>query len=62
MVGAIYLSLNPHATTGVLSEFAYETVPGQAIEAGQTGTPEPGTLGLLALGSLVILTFQPVMG
>jgi hypothetical protein len=38
--------------SGVLSEFAYDTVPGQSIEAGQTNSPEPGTLGLLALGSL----------
>lgn len=37
----------------VMSEFAYDTVPGQSIQAGQTtSTPEPGTLGLLALGSL----------
>jgi len=50
--GWAYLSLDPHATTGVLSEFAYDTIPGQAIEAGQTSTPEPGTLGLLALGAL----------
>lgn len=38
--------------------FAYETVPNKAITAGQTSgdlepatTPEPGTLGLLALGA-----------
>jgi hypothetical protein len=31
---------------------AYNPVPGQQILAGQTPTPEPGTLGLLALGSL----------
>jgi hypothetical protein len=40
------------AISGTISEFAYDTVPGQSIEAGQTATPEPGTLGLLALGSL----------
>jgi hypothetical protein len=33
--------------------YAYNTVPNQPILAGQTSsTPEPGTLGLLALGSL----------
>jgi hypothetical protein len=34
--------------------YAYDTVGGQPILAGQTSsfTPEPGTLGLLALGSL----------
>ena len=40
--------------------YAYDTVAGQSIDAGQTtaadapntATPEPGTLGLLALGSL----------
>ena len=47
---------------GVVSEFAYNTVPGQSILAGQTSagavagpsqsTPEPGTLGLLALGAV----------
>ena len=36
-----------------LTGYAYNTVPGQPIEAGQTSAvPEPGTLGLLALGSL----------
>ena len=37
-----------------LTEFAYNTVPGQAIFAGQTSVPEPGTatLVLLALGAL----------
>ncbi|HWU41521.1 MAG TPA: PEP-CTERM sorting domain-containing protein, partial [Candidatus Acidoferrum sp.] len=33
-----------------LTGYAYETVAGQAIAAG--AAPEPGTLGLLALGSL----------
>jgi hypothetical protein len=31
---------------------AYNSLPDQQILAGQTTTPEPGTLGLLALGSL----------
>jgi PEP-CTERM motif len=36
-----------------LEGYAYDTVPNQAIVAGETSsTPEPGTLGLLALGSL----------
>jgi hypothetical protein len=38
--------------TAVINEFAYDTVANQSILAGQTSTPEPGTLGLLALGSL----------
>ncbi|HEV2176535.1 MAG TPA: PEP-CTERM sorting domain-containing protein [Terriglobia bacterium] len=36
----------------LLTGYAYNTVAGQQILAGQTTTPEPGTLGLLALGSL----------
>jgi hypothetical protein len=37
---------------GLISENAYDTVPGQSIQAGQTSaTPEPGTLSLLALGA-----------
>jgi len=39
--------------TGTLTGYAYDTVAGQQVLAGQTSsTPEPGTLGLLALGSL----------
>jgi hypothetical protein len=35
-----------------ISEYAYDTVAGQAIRAGQTSAvPEPGTLALLALGA-----------
>ena len=38
--------------SGSISEFAYDTVPGQTIRAGQTSAiPEPGTLSLLALGA-----------
>ena len=38
--------------SGSISKFAYDTVPGQFIEAGQTSAiPEPGTLSLLALGA-----------
>ena len=41
--------------SGTISEFAYDTVANQSIEAGQTSaTPEPATLGLLALGALGI--------
>ena len=36
----------------VLTGYAYNTVAGQPILAGQGSVPEPGTLGLLALGSL----------
>jgi hypothetical protein len=42
------------AITANINEYAYDTVANQSIFAGQTtaSTPEPGTLGLLALGSL----------
>ena len=39
--------------TGEVFSYAYNTVPGESITAGDPpSTPEPGTLGLLALGSL----------
>jgi hypothetical protein len=41
--------------------YAYDTVPNQAIAAGKTTfstTPEPGTLGLLALGSLGVAAWR----
>lgn len=39
--------------TDTVTGYAYETNPNQPIGAGQTSeSPEPGTLGLLALGSL----------
>jgi len=38
--------------TETLTGYAYDTIPNQGLLAGQTQTPEPGTLGLLALGSL----------
>jgi hypothetical protein len=40
--------------TATLVNYAYNTVPDQPILFGQTSSPapEPGTLGLLALGSL----------
>ena len=38
---------------GTITGYAYDTVAGQSIDAGQTtATPEPSTLGLLAIGSL----------
>jgi hypothetical protein len=56
-----------HAITAVLTGYAYETIPGKAIIAGatkgpddeaqpapasiKTHTPEPATLGMLALGA-----------
>jgi hypothetical protein len=41
-------------STAHLTKYAYDTVPGQVIFAGQTSVPEPGTatLVLLALGAL----------
>jgi hypothetical protein len=45
----------PAMVTATLTGYAYETNPDQSILAGQTtDTPEPGTLGLLALGALGI--------
>jgi len=45
------MSCSPYGTCHI-TEFAYDTVPGQTIEAGQTSAiPEPGTLSLLALGA-----------
>jgi len=38
--------------TATLTGYAYDTVANQSLTAGQGQTPEPGTLGLLALGSL----------
>jgi hypothetical protein len=58
--GWAHLSVKANPTageSGVISEFAYDTLPGQTIDAGQTSqpspTPEPGsfTLSLLALGA-----------
>jgi PEP-CTERM motif len=36
----------------LLTGYVYDTVANQSLTAGQGQTPEPGTLGLLALGSL----------
>jgi len=42
--------LSPPGYGGEITGYAYQTNPNQSIVAGET--PEPGTLGLLALGSL----------
>lgn len=55
------LRIQPHISMdgkegydGTVIGYAYQTVSNESIRAGQgnLGTPEPGTLGLLALGSL----------
>jgi PEP-CTERM motif len=47
------LDVNFESGDGSILGYAYDTVAEQSLEAGQTSsTPEPGTLGLLALGSL----------
>lgn len=50
------VDFNPEKSTitATLMGYAYDTVAGQAITAGEGKTPEPGTLGLLALGSLAL--------
>ena len=57
--GWVELSLSTFASKGEagldgeITAFAYETVVNQGLNAGQrSDTPEPATLGLLALGSL----------
>ncbi len=45
------VSVTSSRITGNLRGYAYDTVAGETIFAGQTTTPEPGTLGLLALGA-----------
>jgi len=48
-----WVALSVFEGTGDVTGYAYDTVANQPIAAGQTTeTPEPGTLGLLALGSL----------
>jgi hypothetical protein len=50
--GWAHLKVGTNPFSAYISEFAYDTVPGQSIEAGQTSPiPEPGTLTLLALGA-----------
>jgi hypothetical protein len=50
--GWVHLDKVEPGASGVISEYAYDTVGGQSIEAGQTSAiPEPGTLSLLALGA-----------
>ncbi|MEM8866346.1 MAG: PEP-CTERM sorting domain-containing protein [Planctomycetota bacterium] len=48
--GWIRVSIDNAAGTFVVNEWAYNTVPGEGILAGQV--PEPSTLGLLAAGAL----------
>lgn len=49
----ISVSSDGRAGEAFFGPYAYDTVPDQSIRAGQTSaTPEPGTLGLLALGAL----------
>ena len=48
--GRAYLG-NSISLTGSIDTIAYDTVAGQPILTGQTATPEPATLGLLALGA-----------
>jgi PEP-CTERM motif len=49
----LYVSVSPEGDVVNVEGVAYNSVPDQQILAGQTtATPEPGTLGLLALGSL----------
>ena len=50
--GCAHLNVTTFPVEGFISEFAYDSVPGQSIQAGQTSAiPEPGTLSLLALGA-----------
>ena len=51
---AVAFSFGLPRYTETLQGYAYDTVAGQPILAGEGRTPEPGTLGLLALGSLGI--------
>jgi hypothetical protein len=61
---SVVVSRKPFKATAVLTGYAYETIPGKAIIAGatkgpdeaeptalNTPTPEPATLGMLALGA-----------
>lgn len=53
--GWIRLTVNPNNVAApraiTIHEYAYESIPGASITAGQI-VPEPGGLGLLALGSI----------
>jgi hypothetical protein len=47
-----WIAAEGSGTTFDILGWAYNTIPNAPIDAGQGATPEPGTLGLLALGSL----------
>ncbi len=56
-----WIRLNEEASSGVAIDWAYESVVGASITAGDTGqssAPEPNALGLLALGSVGILALR----
>ncbi len=50
-LGWVQLTAAPRVTSLRIESYAWETVPGRAIEAGQT-VPEPSTLSLMALGTV----------
>ena len=53
------MAFNVGGSSAKLTEYAYDTVPGQTIDAGQTSSvPEPGTLSLLALGAVGLLALR----
>jgi hypothetical protein len=46
------------AGTATLHDWAYESIPGAQIRTGQTAVPEPGSLGLLALGAVGLAAYR----
>lgn len=50
--GWIRVDVNNAAGTFVVKDWAYQDISGKGITAGAAPVPEPGTLGLLAAGSL----------
>lgn len=60
--GWAQMSFSAKGKSAVLTEYAYDDVAGQTIDAGQKQLPataaEPGTLSLLALGALGLLEFR----
>lgn len=55
----VQADLNDGGYSGTLIGYAYDTVANQPILAGESGAPEPGTLGLLALGWLGLGFWRP---